>query len=112
MPARMPWTSEKRPAAARSGRDEADAEQRFKKAALHAGDAGLHRAQVKSAPAGDQHQAHHLDLEEFAQVVDERGGCARLGRVDHNRSMGGACNGGCGAIFRKRGLRGGSHVDG
>ena len=42
---------------ARSGRDQADAEQRVQQAALHAGDAGLHRAQIKAAPAGDQHQS-------------------------------------------------------
>ncbi len=71
---------------ARSGRDQADAEERVEQAALHAGDAGLHGAQIKAAPAGDQHQADDFDLEELAQVVDERGGCAGAGRVDGRRA--------------------------
>ena len=31
--------------------------------------------------------AHNLDLEEFAQVVDERGGGSRAGRVEMGRPM-------------------------
>jgi hypothetical protein len=65
-----------------AGRDKADAEQRVEKTALHAGDSGEHGAQIEAAPASDQNQANDLDLEELAQVVDERGRRARLRGVN------------------------------
>ena len=119
-PARTPWASEMRPAAigrsgsalharvdlalqgfverARAGRDQANAQQCIQQTALHTGDARKQRAKIKAAPAGDQHQRHDLDFEEFAQVVDQRGrgpgfervavrtalfsGCGKLGLGD------------------------------
>ena len=93
---------------ARSRRDQADAEQRVQQAALHAGDAGLHRAQVKTAPAGDQHQADDFDLEQLAKVVQERGRSAGAGRMNVRLAQTRAviCE-----LCRNCGLGSGSHLD-
>ena len=65
-----------------AGGDEADAEEHVEQAALQGGDAGLHRAQIEAAPAGDEDQADDFDFEELAEVVDERWrwrrGCGRV----------------------------------
>src|SRR5208337_4901749 len=85
-----------------AGGDQADAQQRIQQAALHAGDAGLHRTQVKPAPSGDQNQADDLDLEKLAQVVEERSRGAGLRRMDVRRTM-------RGLLCRNSGLGSGSH---
>ena len=85
-----------------AGGDEADAEERIEQAALQGGDAGLHRSQIEAAPTGDEDQADDFDLEEFAQVVDERGRgagsgcmkCVRCGIDGEVRRRGGL--GSCG----------------
>ncbi len=95
---------------ARARRNQADAEQGVEQAGLHAGDAGLHRGQVKPSPAGDQHHANHLHLEQLAQVVDERGGGSGAGRVQVRRPVRMAFSCGCGQFCLNCGLGGGCHV--
>jgi hypothetical protein len=72
---------------ARSGRDQTDAEQGAPQAAGQDGDVDIRRswgknaavqrgpasAQIKTTPAGDQHQGNNSEFEEFAEVADERG---------------------------------------
>ncbi len=95
---------------ARAGGNEADAEQHVEQAALQGGDAGLHRPQVKAAPAGDEHQADDFDFEEFAQVVDEGCGGAGLRGVKAVRVRG-VFAAACGEICGDCGLGGRSHGD-
>ena len=86
-----------------AGGDEADAEQRIEQAGLQGRDAGPHRSQIKAAPTGDEDQTDHFDLEELAQVVDERGRDAGRG------GMNGVRRGIDGEVRWRSGLGGGSH---
>ena len=89
-----------------AGGDEADAEEGVEQAALERGDAGLHGAEVKARPAGDEDQPRDANFEELAEVMEQQSRDAGGWSME-----GGMCVvlGVRGEIGLGRGLGGGSH---
>jgi hypothetical protein len=86
-----------------AGGDEADAEEGIEEAGLEARYAGLHGAEIETSPTGDEYHADDLDLEQLAQVLNERSGGTGGGSVDVRRCVGQSIGGGNGN-FGQRGL--------
>ena len=68
-----------------AGGDQPDAQQCTEQAALQAGYAGVHRAQIVAAPRGDQHKRHNPHFEEHKTVVQQRCRGPGTGRMNVNR---------------------------
>jgi len=64
-------------------------------AALHAGYAGVHRAQIVAAPRGDQHKRHNSHFEEYK--------ASRAAALPWPRDWAHECESGCGTGWLRRG---------